>query len=139
MRDLSAVRAGSLGALLVLVCLAVGHWLYLVLVVPTLPNLTAVPLGWWLGLAAPVSLAVFMGGWRARTVGATLASAGGSLLVVVGYQVVVTALKVRPFIKADVADSFLSVGMLLGAVVILGLAWAGHFARIQLGGVENVS
>ncbi len=42
-----------------------------------------------------------------------------------------TALRVRPFLKADVADAFLSVGTLLGAVAVLGLAWAGHIARIQ--------
>lgn len=139
MKDVSAFRVGSFTALLVLVCLAASHWLYLVLVVPALPGLIEVPLVWWFGLAAPVALAVFMGGWKARSVGATLGAAGASLLVILSYNAIGAALNLRGFLKADPADSFWSVGTLLWAVLVLGLSWGGHMARTQFGSVENAS
>ena len=139
MKNLSVFRAGASSALLVLVCSAVGHLLYLALVVPALPGLRTVPLVWWFGLAAPVAVVIFRGGWRARTFSATFAAASTSLLAVLSYEAVATALRLRPFLKADVVDAFWSTRTLLVAVAVLGLTWGGHVARTQLERVGNAS
>lgn len=119
--------------------MAFSHLAYLVLVVPALQDLLTVPWLWWLGLAAPVVAAIFVLGWRARTPLVAVAVAGALLLAVVSYEAVATALRIRPFLKDDMGVAFWSVRTLLGAVVILGMAWAGHMAKAQLGKGEDAS
>ena len=66
-----------LGAALVTVAAAMlsQQALYEWLVVPRLGGIRQVPVAWWLGLAAPVTLAALISGWTAKSWAETLVAA----------------------------------------------------------------
>jgi hypothetical protein len=84
---MASVRATFvLGAALVTVTAAMlsQQVLYEWLVVPRLAGIPHAPVTWWLGLAAPITLAALISGWTARSWAETLAaSAPGAF----GWQV----------------------------------------------------